>query len=74
MPHYQNVRQLHFLSAMNAIDVFFIIILLCEVIPLILEDTRVKMESWGAAGTFDPFDKIYEVSRKHCCLYPHRRD
>lgn len=29
---------------------------------MILEDTRMKMQSWGAAGTFDPFDKIYEVS------------
>lgn len=29
---------------------------------MILEDTRMKMHSWGAAGTFDPFDKIYEVS------------
>ena len=29
---------------------------------MILEDTRMKMQSWGAAGTFDPFDKIYEVT------------
>ena len=33
-----------------------------EVVPMILEDTRMKMQSWGAAGTFDPFDKIYEAS------------
>lgn len=28
---------------------------------MILEDIRMKMQSWGAAGTFDPFEKIYEV-------------
>ncbi|KAK2464566.1 hypothetical protein APHAL10511_003424 [Amanita phalloides] len=34
---------------------------LSDLIPLILEDTRMKMQGWGAAGTFDPFDKIYEL-------------
>jgi hypothetical protein len=32
------------------------------VIPAILKDSQEKMETWGASGTFDPFDKIYEVS------------
>jgi hypothetical protein len=31
------------------------------VIPAILEDSRKTMETWGVSGTFDPFDKIYEV-------------
>ncbi|KAF8737882.1 hypothetical protein AX14_012256 [Amanita brunnescens Koide BX004] len=34
---------------------------LSDLVPMILEDTRMKMQSWGAAGTFDPFDKIYEL-------------
>ncbi|KAF8629735.1 hypothetical protein AX15_003294 [Amanita polypyramis BW_CC] len=34
---------------------------LSNLIPMILEDTRAKMQSWGACGTFDPFDKIYEL-------------
>ena len=32
------------------------------VIPLLLDDTRVMMESWGTSGSLDPFDKVYEVS------------
>jgi hypothetical protein len=31
------------------------------VIAPILEDCRRVMDSWGASGTFDPFNKIYEV-------------
>ena len=27
----------------------------------ILDDCRRAMESWGVSGTFDPFEKIYEV-------------
>ncbi|PFH49347.1 hypothetical protein AMATHDRAFT_76242 [Amanita thiersii Skay4041] len=34
---------------------------LSHLIPYILEDARMHMESWGAAGTFDPFDKIYQT-------------
>ncbi|KAM6503649.1 Cytochrome P450 [Amanita muscaria] len=34
---------------------------LSDLIPLILEDIRVNMENWGAEGTFDPFDNIYEM-------------
>ncbi|KAF9467869.1 cytochrome P450 [Collybia nuda] len=32
-----------------------------DLIPIILEDSRRMMETWGASGTFDPFDKIYEL-------------
>lgn len=32
-----------------------------DLIPAILEDSRKKMETWGAFGMFDPFDKIYEL-------------
>ena len=35
----------------------------CLVIPCILEDSRRLMESWGSAGKFDPFEKVYEVRR-----------
>lgn len=31
------------------------------VIAPILEDCRRMMDTWGASGTFDPFEKIYEV-------------
>lgn len=31
------------------------------VIPFILEDVRRQMDTWGTDGTFDPFDKVYEV-------------
>ncbi|KAJ7634750.1 cytochrome P450 [Roridomyces roridus] len=34
---------------------------LSELIPAILEDSRRMMESYGATGTFDPFDKTYEL-------------
>ena len=33
-----------------------------SVIPLLLDDTRRVMESWGTSGNFDPFVNIYEVS------------
>lgn len=33
------------------------------VIPVVLEDSRKFMENWGSSGTFEPFDKIYEVPR-----------
>lgn len=36
-------------------------LILVPVIPRLLEDSRKQMESWGSAGTFDPFDKVYEV-------------
>lgn len=49
----------------NAVDHLFIVSarLLCIniVIPFLLEDTRQMMESWGASGKLDPFDKVYEV-------------
>jgi hypothetical protein len=32
-----------------------------SVIPALLEDSRRVMETWGKSGTFDPFEKIYEV-------------
>ncbi|KIJ99908.1 hypothetical protein K443DRAFT_155252 [Laccaria amethystina LaAM-08-1] len=34
---------------------------LSALIPRLLEDSRKQMESWGSAGTFDPFDKVYEL-------------
>ncbi|TFK73496.1 cytochrome P450 [Pluteus cervinus] len=34
---------------------------LSQLIPVILEDIRKQMDSWDGAGTFDPFDKIYEL-------------
>ncbi|ETW77953.1 cytochrome P450 monooxygenase 90 [Heterobasidion irregulare TC 32-1] len=34
---------------------------LTELIPEILEDSRRIMGSWGKSGTFDPFDRIYEL-------------
>ncbi|EDR08032.1 uncharacterized protein LACBIDRAFT_297641 [Laccaria bicolor S238N-H82] len=34
---------------------------LSALIPRLLEDSRKQMESWGPAGTFDPFDKVYEL-------------
>ncbi|KAF8842871.1 cytochrome P450 [Paxillus ammoniavirescens] len=34
---------------------------LSQLIAPILEDCRRVMDSWGASGTFDPFDKIYEL-------------
>jgi hypothetical protein len=37
--------------------IFFVL-----VIPLLLDDTRRVMESWGASGKFDPFVNVYEVS------------
>ena len=33
-----------------------------SVIPLLLDDTRRIMESWGTSGIFDPFDNVYEAS------------
>ena len=47
--------------------IFFVL-----VIPLLLDDTRRVMESWGASGKFDPFDNVYEVSiasHLHCSIY-----
>lgn len=41
-------------------------LILVLVIPRLLEDSRKQMESWGSAGTFDPFDKVYEVGE--CCI------
>ena len=32
----------------------------------ILNDCRSAMESWGASGTIDPFEKIYEVRPRTC--------
>ncbi|RXW19171.1 hypothetical protein EST38_g6696 [Candolleomyces aberdarensis] len=35
---------------------------LSELIPCILEDSRRMMETWGSAGKFDPFEKVYELT------------
>ncbi|EGN92897.1 hypothetical protein SERLA73DRAFT_172564 [Serpula lacrymans var. lacrymans S7.3] len=32
-----------------------------QLIVPILEDTQRVMDSWGSSGTFDPFDKVYEL-------------
>ncbi|KAL0959941.1 hypothetical protein HGRIS_011605 [Hohenbuehelia grisea] len=34
---------------------------LSDLIPAILEDSRRIMEGWGSFGSFDPFDRVYEV-------------
>ncbi|KAH7886943.1 cytochrome P450 [Phlebopus sp. FC_14] len=34
---------------------------LSQLIAPILEDCRQVMDAWGASGTFDPFEKIYEL-------------
>ncbi|KAJ7126062.1 cytochrome P450 [Mycena epipterygia] len=34
---------------------------LSELIPVMLEDSRRILESYGTSGTFDPFEKIYEL-------------
>ncbi|KAJ7754512.1 cytochrome P450 [Mycena metata] len=34
---------------------------LSNLIPAILEDSRQLLESYGPSGTFDPFEKIYEL-------------
>src|ERR1700761_4208713 len=39
-----------------------IIFLHIPVIPAILEDSRRILESYSTSGTFDPFEKVYEVS------------
>ena len=56
----------HFLLVSNTTVTFLphrlLLIILELVIPLLLDDTRRVMESWGASGKFDPFDNVYEVS------------
>ncbi|KAF5369081.1 hypothetical protein D9758_002903 [Tetrapyrgos nigripes] len=32
-----------------------------SLIPIIVEDSRRCMESWGPSGSFDPFEKVYEL-------------
>ena len=32
------------------------------VIPLLLDDIRRVMQTWGASGKFDPFVNVYEVN------------
>ncbi|KAG5654445.1 hypothetical protein H0H81_002635 [Sphagnurus paluster] len=32
-----------------------------DLIPLILDDSRRIMETWGSAGKFDPFDNVYTL-------------
>jgi hypothetical protein len=46
--------------------IFFVL-----VIPLLLDDTRRVMESWGASGNFDPFVNVYEASIASHLLLPH---
>lgn len=46
--------------------IFFVL-----VIPLLLDDTRRVMESWGASGKFDPFVNVYEASIASRLLLPH---
>ncbi|KAF8916504.1 cytochrome P450 [Mucidula mucida] len=36
--------------------------MLSQLIPILLEDSRRMMESWGDSGVFNPFDRIYEVT------------
>ena len=37
---------------------------------MILDDCRKKTEAWGASGTFDPFESIYDVSSVACMNSP----
>jgi hypothetical protein len=46
--------------------IFFVL-----VIPLLLDDTRRVMETWGASGNFDPFVNVYEVSNATRLLLRH---
>ena len=46
--------------------IFFVL-----VIPLLLDDTRRVMESWGTSGNFDPFVNIYEVNIASQLLLTH---
>ncbi|KAK7462855.1 hypothetical protein VKT23_007431 [Stygiomarasmius scandens] len=32
-----------------------------SLIPVIVEDSRNAMEHWGTSGSFDPFEKVYEL-------------
>ena len=54
-----------FLLVSNIIVTFFprcLLIFFVLVIPLLLDDTRRVMETWGASGKFDPFVNVYEVN------------
>ena len=44
------------------------------VIPEILNDGRRLLQPWERAGSFDPFEKIYEVSRLLSLSLPFARD
>jgi sterol 14-demethylase len=52
-------RESYFLLALQYVNRDLLMHL---VIPIILEDSRRTMETWGTSGTFNPFEKIYEVS------------
>lgn len=45
--------------------IFFVL-----VIPLLLDDTRRVMETWGTSGKFDPFVNVYEVCDASHLLLP----
>ena len=69
----------HFLLVSNTTVTFLphrlLLIILELVIPLLLDDTRRVMESWGASGKFDPFVNVYEVRiARHLFTAPHTDD
>ena len=69
----------HFLLVSNTTVTFLphrlLLIFFVLVIPLLLDDTRRVMESWGTSGKFDPFDNVYEASiAGHLLLSPHTDD
>lgn len=49
----------------------YLLIFFLLVIPLLLDDTRRVMETWGASGKFDPFVNVYEVSNASRLLLPY---
>ncbi|TFK26590.1 cytochrome P450 [Coprinopsis marcescibilis] len=34
---------------------------LSDLMPVLLEDSRQHMKTWGSSGKFDPFEKVYEL-------------
>ena len=57
MPIFLLVTNPTFIFLPRRMLIFFVL-----VIPLLLDDTRRVMESWGTSGNFDPFVNVYEES------------
>ena len=65
MPIFLLVTNPTFIFLPRRMLIFFVL-----VIPLLLDDTRRVMESWGTSGNFDPFVNVYEVSNASHLLLP----